>query len=64
MCIARQLVMFISGMRTPLGKYGRALAGYSAIELGTSAIKAALLDAGVQPSKVQEVVMGKTKNLH
>ena len=51
-------VFIIGGMRTPLGKYGRALAGYSAIELGTSAIKAALLDAGVQPSKVQEVVMG------
>lgn len=51
-------VYFVGGMRTPLGKYGKSLAGYSAIELGAVAIKAALENAGIPPSKVQEVVMG------
>lgn len=51
-------VFIVGGMRTPLGKYGKSLAGYSAIELGAAAIKGAIQNAGIQPSQVQEVVMG------
>lgn len=51
-------VFIIGAMRTPLGKYGKSLSAYSAIELGTVAIKAAIQNAGIQPSQVQEVVMG------
>ena len=51
-------VFIIGAMRTPLGKYGKSLSPYSAIELGTVAIKAAVQNAGIQPSQVQEVVMG------
>ncbi|MCL5408072.1 MAG: acetyl-CoA C-acyltransferase, partial [Candidatus Thermoplasmatota archaeon] len=51
-------VFIIGGKRTPLGKYGKALAGYSAIDLGAVAIRASIQDAGIEPSKIQEVVMG------
>ncbi|MEM0136642.1 MAG: thiolase family protein [Thermoplasmatales archaeon] len=51
-------VYIIGGKRTPIGKYGRSLVSYSAIDLGTTAIKAALLDAGVRPKDVEEVIMG------
>ncbi|EQB65309.1 MAG: hypothetical protein AMDU3_IPLC00003G0161 [Thermoplasmatales archaeon I-plasma] len=51
-------VFIIGAMRTPLGKYGKSLSPYSAIELGTVAIKAAVQNAGILPSQVQEVVMG------
>ncbi|MEM3318538.1 MAG: beta-ketoacyl synthase N-terminal-like domain-containing protein, partial [Thermoplasmatales archaeon] len=51
-------VYIIGGKRTPIGKYGRSLISYSAIDLGTIAIKAALQDAGIQPKDVEEVIMG------
>ncbi|MEM0134784.1 MAG: thiolase family protein [Thermoplasmatales archaeon] len=51
-------VFIVGATRTPLGKYGKSLAGYSAVELGTVAIKGAIQNAGIQPSQVQEVVMG------
>lgn len=51
-------VFIIGGMRTPLGKYGKSLASYSAIDLGSVAIKGAIQNAGTLPAKVQEVIMG------
>ncbi len=51
-------VYIVGGMRTPLGKYGKSLAGYSAVDLGSAAIRGAILNAGIKPSQVQEVVMG------
>jgi acetyl-CoA C-acetyltransferase len=51
--------VFIIGVkRTPLGKYGKAFVSLSAIDLGSIAIKAAILDAGTEPREIQEVVMG------
>ncbi len=51
-------VFIAGGMRTPLGKYGKSLAGYSAVDLGAFAIKGAIQNAGIPPAKVEEVVMG------
>lgn len=51
-------VFIAGGMRTPLGKYGKSLASYSAVDLGAFAIKAAIQNAGIPPAKVEEVVMG------
>ncbi|MEM0141249.1 MAG: thiolase family protein [Thermoplasmatales archaeon] len=51
-------VYIIGGKRTPIGKYGRSLVPYSAIDLGTIAIKGALQDAEIEPKDVEEVVMG------
>lgn len=51
-------VYIISAVRTPLGSYGGNLAGLTAVELGSIAIKGALTKAGVAATEVQEVYMG------
>ncbi|MCU1395805.1 MAG: putative acetyl-CoA acetyltransferase [Ilumatobacteraceae bacterium] len=49
----------VAGARTPIGKMSGALAGFSAAELGSIAIKAALERAGVSPDEVEHVLMGQ-----
>ncbi len=51
--------VIVSGARTPIGKLAGALAGFSAMELGGFAIKAALERAGVAPDQVDYVFMGQ-----
>lgn len=51
-------VFVLRGARTPLGKYGKSLSQFSAIDLGTIAIKEAMRNASVNPSQIEEVVMG------
>jgi acetyl-CoA C-acetyltransferase len=51
--------VIVAAVRTPFGKLGGALAGYSATELGAVAIRAALDRAGVAPGEPQYVVMGQ-----
>lgn len=51
-------VFIVSAVRTPMGSFGGALAGFSATQLGSIAIKGALAKAGVAPDQVQEVLMG------
>lgn len=51
-------VYIISAVRTPLGSFGGKLSSLTAVELGSIAIKGALQKAGVDPSEVQEVMMG------
>lgn len=51
-------VYIISAARTPIGSFGGKLAGFSATELGSFAIKGALEKAGVSATEVQEVFMG------
>ncbi|MFM7900710.1 MAG: acetyl-CoA C-acyltransferase [Bacteroidota bacterium] len=51
-------VYIVSAVRTPIGSFGGALAPLSATQLGSTAIKAAIERAGIQPSDVQEVYMG------
>ena len=53
-----QEVYIISIVRTPIGSFGGALSGFSATELGSKAIKGALDKAQVEPSLVEEVLMG------
>ena len=50
--------VIISAARTPTGKFLGALKGFSAPELGAIAIKEAVKRAGVDPAKVDEVIMG------
>jgi acetyl-CoA C-acetyltransferase len=45
--------------RTPFGKMGGALASKDAIELGGTAIEAALERANVDPEQVQQVAYGQ-----
>lgn len=51
-------VYIASAVRTPIGSFGGKLAGFSAVELGTFAIKGALEKSGVNASEVNEVFMG------
>ena len=51
-------VYIISAVRTPLGSFGGKLAGMTAIELGSIAIKGALAKSGVAADAVNEVFMG------
>lgn len=51
-------VYIVSAVRTPLGSFGGKLSSLTAVELGSIAIKGALQKAGVDPSEVQEVMMG------
>jgi acetyl-CoA C-acetyltransferase len=51
-------VFIVSAVRTPLGSFGGKLSSLTAVELGSIAIKGALKKAGVDPSEVQEVMMG------
>ena len=50
--------VIISAARTPTGKFQGALKGFSAPELGAIAIKEAVSRAGVDPAKIDEVIMG------
>ncbi|MDQ1396591.1 MAG: acetyl-CoA C-acetyltransferase, partial [Acidimicrobiaceae bacterium] len=51
--------VIVAGARTPIGKLAGGLAGFSAMDLGGFAIKAALERAGVQPDEVDYVYMGQ-----
>jgi acetyl-CoA C-acetyltransferase len=45
-------------VRTPIGRFGGALAGLTAVELGTRACVAALERAGIPPERVDQVILG------
>ena len=53
-----QQPVIVSICRTPIGKFGRALLGVSAPQLGAVAIEEALRRARVLPKDVDEVIMG------
>ena len=50
--------VIISAVRTPIGKYGKALAGFKATELGAMVVKEAVSRASIKPEDVQECIMG------
>jgi acetyl-CoA C-acetyltransferase len=51
--------VIVAGARTPIGKMAGAFAGFSAMDLGGFAIKAALERAGVSAEDVDYVLMGQ-----
>ncbi len=50
--------VIVAGARTPIGKFNGSLAGFRAVDLGATAIRAALERAGVAPEQVDYVIMG------
>ena len=50
--------VIISAARTPTGKFQGALKGFTAPELGALAIREAVKRAGVDPARIDEVIMG------
>jgi acetyl-CoA C-acetyltransferase len=51
-------VVILSAVRTPIGKYGKALADIKATDLGAAAVRAAVERAGIDAKAVEECIMG------
>ena len=51
-------VYIASGTRTPMGGFQGSLQDLTGVELGAIAIKEAVRRAGIEPEKVDEVIMG------
>ena len=51
-------VYIVSAARTPLGRFGGALAGFSAVDLGAHAMQAALERAGISGADLDLYIMG------
>jgi acetyl-CoA C-acetyltransferase len=51
-------VVIISGCRTPVGKFQGSLSDLSATQLGAIVVREAVKRAGVEPSQVDECIMG------
>jgi acetyl-CoA C-acetyltransferase len=51
-------VVILSACRTPIGKYGKTLAGIKATDLGALVVKEAVNRAGLQPTDIEECIMG------
>lgn len=52
-------VVVVSGVRLPVGSYGGSLKDISAIDMGTMVVREAVKRAGIQPSDVDEVIIGQ-----
>src|SRR5437660_81153 len=55
---AADQVVIISGCRTPVGKFQGSLSDLSATQLGAIVVREAVKRAGVDPSQVDECIMG------
>lgn len=53
-----QAVYIVSSVRTPIGSFGGALAGLSAVQLGVAAVRAAVSKINLEPSLIESVYMG------
>jgi acetyl-CoA C-acetyltransferase len=53
-----QAVYILSAVRTPIGKFGGAMASLTAADMGVVAAKAAIERAGVRPEQVEETIFG------
>lgn len=51
-------VVIVSAVRTPIGAFGGKFKDFSAVALGTAAVKEALKRASVKPEMVDEVIFG------
>lgn len=51
--------VIVSAARTPVGRYLGALSAVAATDLGAIAVREAVRRAGIEPSEVQEIIMGQ-----
>ena len=51
-------IVIVSAVRTAVGSFNGALAGFSAVDLGVIAAREAILRAGIQPAEVDETIIG------
>jgi acetyl-CoA C-acetyltransferase len=52
-------IVIVSAARTPVGSFNGAFANLAAHELGAIAIKAAIARSGLEPSQIDEVILGQ-----
>ena len=57
--MANQTVVIVSAARTPVGSFNGALASLTGAQLGSVALKAAMERAKLDPSEVNEVILGQ-----
>jgi acetyl-CoA C-acetyltransferase len=55
---AEKTVAIVAAMRTPIGKYGGALRGLSAVQLGGAATLSAIGKSGIPAADIEEVLFG------
>jgi len=51
-------IYLLSGVRTPIGKFGGAMASLTAADMGVVVAKAAMERAGIEPGQVDETIIG------
>ena len=56
-----QAVYILSGVRTPIGKFGGSLASMTAADMGVVAARAAMERAGTEPAQVEETIFGNAR---
>src|SRR5437870_5179012 len=54
-------IFLIAPLRTPIGKFGGALASMTAPDLGVASATATLARSGIDPSAVDEVIFGNAR---
>jgi acetyl-CoA C-acetyltransferase len=54
-------VFIVSAVRTPIGKFGGALASLSAADMGVVAAKAAMERSGIHPEQIEETIFGNAR---
>ncbi|MGA1988017.1 MAG: acetyl-CoA C-acetyltransferase [Candidatus Sulfotelmatobacter sp.] len=54
-------IYILSGVRTPIGKFGGALASLTAADMGVVAAKAAMERAKIDPGQVDETIIGNAR---
>lgn len=59
MIMDKKEVVIVSGVRLPVGSYGGSLKTVSAIDMGAMVVKEAVKRAGIEPSQVDEVIVGQ-----
>jgi acetyl-CoA C-acetyltransferase len=59
--MTRARLVLAAPVRTPIGKFGGALAPLSAADLGTAAAKGALERAGLDPARVDQTIFGHAR---
>jgi acetyl-CoA C-acetyltransferase len=59
--LSLQGVYILSAVRTPIGKFGGALASLTAADMGVVAARAAIERAGIQPEQVEETIFGNAR---
>jgi acetyl-CoA C-acetyltransferase len=54
-------VYILSAVRTSIGKFGGSLASHTAADMGTTAAKAAIARAHIQPQQIEETIFGNAR---